>query len=103
MRRGATFAIWIASCATLAVAATIAVLFVMMATSMDPTEMVTTGIEPWRDAAYAAAAFVGLCVATALALGLWHSRRFRILGGVLTALDVCCVVWIGAWTWREYF
>ena len=108
MGRAPTLAMWLVSSAVLGIAAVIAVLFVMMATSMDPTEMVTAGvgpgfIEPWTDAAYAAGGFVGLCVVTALALGLWHSRRFWVVGIVLTALDVCGVAWLSAWMAREYF
>ena len=108
MGRAPTLAIWIVSCTVLGIAAVIAVLFVMMATSMDPSEMVTAGvgpalIEPWTDAAYAACGFIGLCLVTAIALRLWHSRRFRIVGAVLTAVDAGVVGWLVAWVSREYF
>ena len=103
MRRTATFAIWSVSSAVIGVAGVIAILFVLMATSMDPTEMVAAGIEPWTDATYAAGGFVVLCLVTAIALGLWHSRRFWILGLALTSLDVCGVAWITVWIIREYF
>ena len=108
MRRGATIALWSVSCATLGVAAVIAVLFVMMATSMDPSEIVTAGVgpglvEPWTDAVYAVGGFVGLCFATAIALGLWHGRRYWIVGLVLTGLDTAGVAWVSLSVAREYF
>lgn len=96
-------AMWLVSGAVLGVAGVIAVLFVTMATAMDPSEMLAAGIEPWTDAAYAAGGFVGLSLVTAVALSLWHTRRFWLVGVLLTALDIGAVAWVSLWMAREYF
>ena len=74
-----------------------------MATSMDPIEMATNGLDPWTDALVAIAGFVGLGISTAMALRLWHSVRFKAVGLLLTAMDVGCVAGAGVWFYREYF
>ena len=101
--RALTVGIWLVSCAALGVAGVMALMFGFMVTSMDPSEMITSGIEPWTNALMAAGAFLALAIVAAIALRLWHSRRFKLVGLVLTAVEVCAVAWASVWMAREYF
>ena len=74
-----------------------------MAASLDPTEMVTTGLDAWTDALKALAAFAGLVVVAVLALKLWHTARFRVVAVVLTLVELGAVGWACAIFAREYF
>ena len=99
----ATIAVWAAAALGLVVAGIIAAGMVLMATSLDPTEVVTGGAEAWTDALEAVAAFAGLCVVAILGVGLWHTARFRALGAILTLAELGAVAWACALVYREYF
>ena len=101
-RTGGTLAVWLVSSVNLLAAGLIAAEFVFMATSLDPTEILTVGTEPWTDALLAAAAFAGLVVATVLSLGLWHRGRLRTLALLLTAAETGAVVWACVKVYNEY-
>ncbi len=103
MRAAATVAIWCACLLGVAVAASIATAMVFMAGSLDPTELVTTGVDAWTDALKAVAAFAGLVVVAVLALSLWHTARFKAFGAVLTLAELGVVGWACAVFAREYF
>lgn len=98
-----TAAVWIASLTCLLVGALIALEFGLMATSLDPTEIVTAGTQPWSDALVATSAFAGLCVVTAVSLRLWHTMRFRAVALILTAAEIGCVAWACSKVYNEYF
>lgn len=103
MRAALTAGIWIAALASLTLGGLIAVEFIFMATSLDPTEIVSGGTEPWTDALTAAVAFAGLAVATALGLTLWHTARFKVAGLILTIAEVVGVAWACAKVYKDYF
>lgn len=103
MRTAATVAVWCACLLGVAVAASIATAVVFMASSLDPTEMVTNGVDAWTDALKAMAAFVGLVVVAVLALRLWHTARFRVVAVVLTLAELGAVGWACAVFAHEYF
>lgn len=103
MRTAATIAVWCAGLLSVAVAASIATTMVFMAGSLDPTELVTTGIDAWTDALKAVVAFAGLLVVAVLALSLWHTARFKAVAAVLTLAEVGAVGWACAFFAREYF
>ena len=103
MRTAATVAVWCACLLGIAVAASIATAVVFMASSLDPTEMVTTGLDAWTDALKAAAAFAGLVVVAVLALRLWHTARFKVIAVMLTLVQLGAVGWACAVFAREYF
>ncbi len=100
--RRATLAVWSLSLATLAVAGVLAAAFALMAASLDPEEMVTTGVEPWTNAAVAVAAVAAVIVTTALGLALWHTARLRILGAAISVLQAGAVLWACLWFYSEY-
>ena len=101
--RVATVAIWCACLLSVAVAASIATAMVFMAGSLDPTDLVTTGLDAWGDALKSVAAFAGLVVVTVLALSLWHTVRFKAVAAVLTLAQLGVVGWACAVFAREYF
>ena len=84
-------------------AASITTATVFMAASLDPTELVTAGVDAWTDASKAVAAFVGLVVVAVLGLRLWHTARFKALGAALTLAEVGVVGWACVVFVREYF
>ena len=103
MSRTLTPLIWILSLATLLIAGVVATVFVFMATSVDPSDLVTDGLQSWDDALMAVAAFAGLLVATIVGLKLWHTVRFKIVGAMLTVADVVLVGWACLRVYGEYF
>ena len=103
MRFAATATIWCACLLALAVAASIAAATVFMAGSLDPSQLVTSGIDAWTDAAKAVAALAGLAVVAALGLRLWHTARFKAIGALLTLAEVGAVAWACVAFGREYF
>ena len=102
MRVAATVAGWGAALLAVGVAASIAGAMVFMAASLDPSEVVTTGIDAWTDAMKAVAASAGLVVVAILGLGLWHTARFKVAGAALTLAEVGAVAWACAAFYREY-
>ena len=102
-----TIAIWTLSLVTLAIGGVLASLFVMMPVSLDVGEMVAGGVDPWRDAAYAALAYCGLFGASAGALVLWHRRRghtaARLAAWAIAAAAVAAVAFAGALVLRDWF
>ena len=62
-----------------------------------------TGLKDRGDALRAATAFAGLMIATAVALRLWHTRRFKAVGLVLMLLDAGLVIVVCAKVYGEYF
>ncbi len=103
MRTTLNAAIWAATLLCLIVGGLIATILVIMPTSLDPTEMIEGGTEPWWTALYAAMAFVGLVVAAVLGLACWHSARLKPLGVVLTLAQIVAVVWAAGRVYVEYF
>jgi hypothetical protein len=103
MRKILTACIWIVALASLVVGGLIATMFMLIATSLDPTDIVTAGVEPWTDALDAGLAFVALVVATALGLFLWHSARFKFAGLLTTLAVAACVAWTSVQVYHEYF
>ena len=101
--RLATVAVWSATLLSLLVGGLIAVEFGFMASSLDPTDLLVSGTAPWTDALIAVGAFLGLLVAGALGLRLWHSRRFRVLGLILVLAEVAGTAWACATVYAEYF
>ncbi len=99
----ATVMIWAVSLLTLAAAAAITTLFVMMPVSLDVGEMISAGAEPWQDALVAAASFTALLIVTALSLRLWHTVRFKPLALMFTAAEIASVGWTGFVVYRDYF
>ena len=100
--RPATAAVWSVALATLGVAALLATSFGLMAAALDPTEIVTAGIEPWTNAALAALAFGAVTITTVLSLVLWHSRRLWSLGAAMAVLQEGVVGWACARFYAEY-
>ena len=103
MRAAWTVGVWTVSLLSLAVAGLVAAIFILIALSLDPTDIITAGIEPWTDAAVAACAFTGLALVTALSLRLWYSARFWAVGVVLTVAEAGGVAWTCARVYNEYF
>ena len=98
-----TAAIWAVSLTYLVVAGLVAAEFVLMPVSLDMSELLTAGSQPWRDAAIAAVAFTALLVLAAISLRLWHTVRFRTIAWALTLLDLVAVGWFGYVVLRDYF
>ena len=103
MRSAATIAVWCAALVGVAIAAAIATTMVLMASSLDPSELVTTGADAWTDALKAVATFAGLVVVAVIALRLWHTARFKTFGALLTLAEIGGVAWACALFYREYF
>ncbi len=103
LRRAATIALWSAALLGLLVAGTLAAGMMVVATSLDPAELVSGGVEAWTDALEAVAAFAGLCLVAVGGIGFWHTARFKALGVVLTLAEVGAVAWACAFVYREYF
>ena len=103
MHRFLTAASWTLSLLGLAVGGLVATEFVLIPVSLDIGEVVTGGIEPWRDAAEAAALFAALLVATAVSLRLWHSAHFKMLAWLMTAVELAGVGWASFVVYRDYF
>ena len=102
-RYGGTVGVWIVSLASLSLAGLIVAAFVMMAFGLDPSEVVTAGVEPWFNALMATGAFAGLAIATGLSLWLWHFTRFRLAALIMTVLEAGCVVWACVSIYQDYF
>lgn len=96
-------AVWLATFSSLVVGGLVAAMFVVMPTSLGPSEMIEAGAEPWTTALYAAGAFVALVVAAVLGLVLWHSARFRLVGLVLVVAQVAVVAWTSLQVYADYF
>ena len=96
-------AVWLATFLSLIVGGLVAAMFVVMPTSLGPSEMIEAGAEPWATALYAGAAFVVLAVAAVLGLVLWHSARFRLVGLVLVVAQVAAVAWTSFEVYADYF
>ena len=103
MRTAFTAAIWTLSLASLGLAGVIAGGLALIAFSLDPSDIITAGLEPYTDALIAAGAFLALLVVTLLSLRLWHSVRFRVASVILTFAEVACVGWACARVYRDYF
>ena len=103
MRAALTVMVWIVSLLSLMAAGLIATTFLYMATSMDPTELISVGIAPWTEALQAALAFIGIAAATVLTLVLWHRTRFKVVALILAALQAGCVAWGCVYLYTEYF
>lgn len=103
MRGALTATVWILALASVTMAALIAAAFVFMATSLDPTDLIAAGTEPWTAAATAVLIFVGLAALTVLSLSLWHSDRFKIVGLLLALAAAGYVSWDCATVYTEYF
>lgn len=103
LRSALTAAVWAANLLALVVGGLIAALFVVMPTSLGPSEMIEAGAEPWVDALWAGGAFVALVVVAVVALALWHSARLRMLGVVLSLAEVAGVAWMAAKVYTDYF
>ena len=101
--RAVTAGVWIVSLLSLSMGGLIAAEFIFMATSLDPTEIITAGTEPWTDALEAGGAFTGLIAATVLGLALWHTARFKIVGLLLTIAEVGAVAWACVRVYTDYF
>ena len=101
--RVVTAGIWIVSLLSLSLGGLIAAEFIFMATSLDPTQIITAGTEPWTDALEAGGAFAGLVAATMLGLALWHTTRFKIIGLLLTIAEVGAVGWACVRVYNDYF
>ncbi len=80
----------------------IAVLTGLMATSIDWSETITAGSEPWVSALVAIGEFVGLAATIVLGMILWHTRRFKIAALVLIALAALLTLWLGIRFIGEY-
>lgn len=96
-------AVWLATFLGLIVGGLVAAMFVVMPTSLGPSEMIEAGVEPWTTALYAAGAFVALVVAAVIGLVLWHSARFRLLGLLLVVAQVVAVAWTSLAVYADYF
>jgi hypothetical protein len=103
MSRSLTAAIWTIALGTLLIGGSLATVFVFMATSIDPTDLATDGLQSWNDAGMAVAAFAGLLVATLVGLRLWHGVRFKILGAILLLASAVLVGWACLRVYTEYF
>ena len=103
MRFALTIAMWCAALLGVAVAASLATALVFMASSLDPTDLVTSGVDAWADALKAVAAFAGLVVVAALGLRLWHTARFQAVGALLMLVELGGAAWACAVFYREYF
>ena len=103
MRSAATIAFWLVSLAVVFVGALIASAFVMMATSMGPTDLVTDGPDTWIEAAEVCLAFLGLLAWALIALRLWHSVRFKLPALLLAAIEVAAVGWACLRVYTDYF
>lgn len=102
MRVALTILVWIATLACLSIAAAVAALFVFIATSLDPAQMITAGTDPWVNAILAVLGFLGIALLAALGLKLWHSARLWPVGLVFVALQVAGVVWACLLVYNEY-
>ena len=103
MRKLLTAGFWTVSVTCVVLAGALAAIFVFMPISLDPSEMITAGVEPWRDAAVAIGAFLVLLVASAIGLRLWHTIRFKPVALLLVAAQIAAVCWSGALVYRDYF
>ncbi len=94
--------LWLTASLSLIVGGLIATAFVLMATSLDPFDMISVGTEPWVNAAIAVGAFIGLVASTVLGLMMWRSQRLKICGAILIAVQVALVVKACAMVYAEY-
>ena len=98
-----TAGFWTLSIVCVVGAGALATLFVFIPISLDPSEMITAGVEPWQDAAVAVGAFSLLLVAAVVSLRLWHTRRLKPLALLLAVAEIAAVCWSGALVYRDYF
>jgi hypothetical protein len=97
-----TAAVWSLSLASLVAAGIVATGLVIMASSLDPTDVITSGIEAWTEALEACAGFVALVCVSAVALRLWHSRRFAAVGFTLAVAQALITGWACVMIFRDY-
>ena len=102
-RTALTAAVWAATLLALVVGGLIAALFVVMPTSLGPTEMIEAGVEPWTTALWAGGAFVLLVIVALAGLAMWHSARLRVVGLVLVLAQVAAVAWAALKVYGDYF
>lgn len=103
MRRRINVAAWSVSALCLLAGGVITTEFVLMATDMDPAEAIGAGARPWIDAALVTGAFLALAITVVAKLTALHSRRFRTIGIVLTAVEIAAVGWACARVYGDYF
>ena len=97
-----TAAVWVAALLALTIGGLIAALFVVMPTSLGPTEMIEAGVEPWTNALWAGCAFVGLVVVAVVGLAMWQSARLRLVGLALVVAEVAAVAWAATKVYTDY-
>lgn len=102
-RTWSTLLVWALHVACVATAGGFAAVFVLMATSLDPMEIVTAGAEPWTNALAWILAVLGVVLASAVGLLLWHSRRWRAAGIILLVVEITAMIWGGVTIYAEYF
>ena len=97
-----TALVWSMSLLSLVAAGVVATALVFMASSLDPTEIISSGVEAWTDALKACGGFVALVCISALAIRLWHSRRFAGLGLALTIAQALVTGWACIRIYQDY-
>lgn len=102
-RHVATALVWTAALGSITILGLIAAAFVFMATSMEPTDLITDGVQGWTDALSACAGFAGMLIVTVLALRLWHTERYHPAALVLTGLDIAVAAWACVTVYSDYF
>lgn len=103
MRGALTIGVWTISLLSVLAGGALATAFGFMAAGMDPSDIIANGTQPWTDALWATAGFIGLVVVTMLSLRLWHTIRFKPVGLILTVLEAGAVAWACAKVYAEYF
>jgi hypothetical protein len=101
-RKPFTIGLWALATVSILIAGLIPAGALLIATSLDPSEMIMSGIEPWTDALIASGAFLALLGFTLFSLWLWHSLRFRVLGALLVLAQAAAVVWAWTWVYEDY-
>jgi hypothetical protein len=103
MKTLANVTVWTLALLVVVVAGLLATQFVLMATSLDPTDLITVGLEPWQNAVLACVAFIGVAIVTIASLFLWHRKHAKVWGAVLLVVQGVALVWICVGVYREYF
>lgn len=103
MRTLGTLGVWAVALLSIAVAGLLAFVFVSIPLSMDPTDVITAGSEPWATALYAAVGFAAVLVVGAVGLRLWHTARLKPAALAVIAADAAIVAWACVWAYQEYF
>lgn len=97
-----TTAVWTLSLTSLIAAGLVATALVFMASSLEPADIVSSGVEAWTDALKACAGFLVVLCISVLELRLWHSRRFSALGLALTLAQVFVTGWACVMIYQDY-